>query len=77
MGCISQNRVYIEEAWNLYNEKKNRTTNICETFNKKMNGAIAKPHPNIYKIIDIIKEHEQLAAISFEKEQKIQEELKN
>ncbi len=32
-----------------------------------MNGAIAKPHPNIYKLIDIIKEQEQLGAINFEK----------
>jgi hypothetical protein len=32
-----------------------------------MNSAISKPHPNIFKLIDLLKEHEQSAAISFEK----------
>ena len=32
-----------------------------------MNTAISKPHPNIFKLTDLLKEHEQLAAISFEK----------
>jgi hypothetical protein len=32
-----------------------------------MNSAISKPHPNIFKLIDLLKEHEQLASISFEK----------
>jgi hypothetical protein len=41
--------------------------NICETYNKKMNSSISKPHPNIFKLIDLLKEHEQLASISFEK----------
>jgi hypothetical protein len=32
-----------------------------------MNSSISKPHPNIFKLIDLLKEHEQLASISFEK----------
>ena len=32
-----------------------------------MNSAISKLHPNIFKLIDLLKEHEQLASISFEK----------
>ena len=32
-----------------------------------MNSAISKPHPNIFKLTDLLKEHEQLASISFEK----------
>jgi hypothetical protein len=52
--------------------------NICETYNKKMNSSISKPHPNIFKLIDLLKEHEQLASISFEKANlgSSQEELK-
>jgi len=49
-----------------------------------MNGAIAKPHPNIYKLIDIIKEQEQLGAINFgranlgtKKSRRTKEELKD
>jgi hypothetical protein len=41
-----------------YNEIKFRTTNICETYNKKMNSASSKPHPNIFKLIDLLKEQQ-------------------
>jgi len=51
----------------LYFLEKFGTTNICETYNKKMNSAISKLHPNNFKQIDFLKEHEQLASISFEK----------
>ena len=32
-----------------------------------MNSAISKPGPNIYRLIELLKDFEQLAAIDFEK----------
>ncbi len=35
---------------------------------KKINKEIAKPDPNIYKLIEIIQDQETLTSVSYEKE---------
>ena len=64
---LGENPLFPSSIWNLLNNMLNRTTNVCETYNKKMNSAISKPSPNIYRLIEILKDFEQLAAIDFEK----------
>ena len=53
--------------WNFNDYQSHRTNNICETFNKKLNSLISKPKPNIYKLIDLLKDQEVLTSIDYER----------
>ena len=53
--------------WNFHDYQSHRTNNICETFNKKLNSLISKPKPNIYKLIDLLKDQEVLTSIDYER----------
>jgi hypothetical protein len=64
---IGPNATFPREIWNLYDNISHRTNNISETYNKKLNKEISKPDPNIYKLVDIIKEQEVLTSVSYEK----------
>ena len=64
---IDRPATFPREIWNLYDNIYHRTTNICDTYNKKMNKEISKPDPNIYKLIEILQDKEALHAISYEK----------
>ena len=64
---IGPNATSLREIWNLYDNIYHRTNNISETYNKKLNKEISKPDPNIYKLVDIIKEQEVLTSVSYEK----------
>ena len=44
-----------------------RTNNICEAYNKRINGCISKPNPSIYTMIDVLKNEEVLKSVEFEK----------
>ncbi len=64
---IGPNAAFPREIWNLHDNIYHRTNNISETYNKKLNKEISKPDPNIYKLVDIIKEQEVLTSVSYEK----------
>ena len=48
---LNSNAMFWREIWNLHDNIFHRTNNISETYNKKINKEIAKPDPNIYKLI--------------------------
>ena len=54
--------------WNFHNCSSNRTNNISETYNIRINGQVVKPKPNIFNIADTIKNEENLTSVSYEKE---------
>jgi len=43
------------ELWNLYDLEICRTNNSVESWNRKFNDLIAKPHPNIFELIKCLK----------------------
>ena len=53
--------------WNFHDYHSHRTNNIYETFNKKLNSLISKPKPNIYKLIDLLKDQEVITSIDYER----------
>ena len=61
------NAIFPRGIWNLYDNIYHRTNYISETYNKKLNKEISKPDPNIYKLVDILKEQELLTTVSYEK----------
>ena len=64
---IKTNSVFPKEIWNLHDQDSHRTNNITETYNKKLNGSILKPKPNIYNLVDIIKSQEALTSVAYER----------
>ena len=64
---MGPNAIFPREIWNLHDNIYHRTNNISETYDKKLNKEISKPDPNIYKLVDILKEQELLTAVSYEK----------
>uniref|UniRef100_A0A8D8QSY9 Uncharacterized protein n=2 Tax=Cacopsylla melanoneura TaxID=428564 RepID=A0A8D8QSY9_9HEMI len=42
------------EMWAEYTATTTRTTNACESFHSRLNSLIPAPHPNIFKMIDIL-----------------------
>ena len=64
---IKETATFPRVIWNFHNSISNRSNNISETYNKKINLEIEKPTPNIYRLINIIQDQEILTAISFEK----------
>ena len=53
--------------WNIHCYSSYRTNNISEAYNKRLNGKISNPDPNLYKIIDVVKDEECLASVEYEK----------
>ena len=53
--------------WNFHDFISYRTNNICETYNKRINGLITKPNPNLFMLIDCLKQEEALTAVNYEK----------
>jgi hypothetical protein len=53
---------YDFDTWNLCTarslnvDKKNRTNNALENFNRQLNSKFPTPHPNIFHFIDVIRE---------------------
>jgi len=37
-----------------YSPTTTRTTNACESYHSRLNSLIPSPHPNIFKLIDIL-----------------------
>ena len=64
---IKETATFTRVFWNFHNSISNRSNNISETYNKKINFEIEKPTPNIYRLINIIHDQEILTSISFEK----------
>lgn len=67
IGTDSTKAMFDRSIWNLYDNISFRTNNISETYNKRMNGLITKSNPNVYAMIDIVKEEEIKTSVSFEK----------
>ena len=44
-----------------------RTNNLVEGFHSKLNKEIGAPHPNIYKLVDILQDISKLSKVSLEK----------
>ena len=51
----------------MFKEIDFRTNNVCESYNKRLNNLISKPNPNLYKIIDLIKDEECLQSTSYDR----------
>lgn len=51
---ISSESKFPPEMWASYSPTTTRTTNACESFHARLNSLIPCPHPNIFKIIDIL-----------------------
>ena len=64
---VSTNAIFDRSIWNLHEFHTYRTTNISETYNKRLNDKITKPDPNIYNLVDVVKGEETLQAVEFEK----------
>ena len=64
---VLTNAMFDRSVWNLHEYLTYRTTNIAETYNKRLNDKISKPDPIIYNLIDVVKGEETLKAVEFEK----------
>ena len=62
-----KNAMFDRKIWNFHCQHSNRTNNICESYNKRINNLVTKDHPSIYAIIDVLKSEETLTAVNFNK----------
>ena len=56
-----------DQIWNIHCYSLYRTNNISESYNKRLNGKISNPDPNLYKTIYVVKDEECLTSVTFEK----------
>ena len=64
---VKKDATFPREIWNFHEQSSHRTNNICETYNKKINTLLTKAKPNIFKLIDLLKDQEVLTTVDYGK----------
>ena len=67
VGTERTKALFDRSIWNFHDYISYRTTNICESYNKRINSKISKPNPNIFCLIDLVRREETLKSVEFEK----------
>lgn len=59
---IGNNSTFKRELWNHWETESIRTNNICEGYNNRLNRLTTGNNPNMFKVIELFKREEALAA---------------
>ena len=49
--------------WNHWQSENIRTTNAVEGWHRQVNALLNKPHPNIYRFLDLLKDEQRKASV--------------
>ena len=57
-------RQFSPAMWSVFDQDGSRTNNHLEGWNSKFNSLISRPHPNIYQLVDVIKEEQAVTELT-------------